>query len=73
MRRGSRTEPGKGEDRSLAGGGTADGEQIKKEMKDCFEIGLAEDERLIVDKSNLFFRKPGVEPDEHYPKSILKV
>ncbi|MFQ5853274.1 MAG: ubiquinol-cytochrome c reductase iron-sulfur subunit [Candidatus Binatia bacterium] len=40
---------------------------------DRFEVRLAEDGQLIVDKSNLFFMKPGVEPDEQYPKSILTV
>ena len=39
---------------------------------DRFEISIAEDGRLLVDKSKLFRMNPGVEPDEQHPESILK-
>lgn len=40
---------------------------------DRFEITLAEDGQLIVDKSKEFRMNPGLEPDEQHPNSILKV
>lgn len=40
---------------------------------DRFEIKSAEDGQLIVDKSVIFKMKPGAEPDEQYPQSVLKV
>jgi cytochrome b6-f complex iron-sulfur subunit len=39
---------------------------------DRFEIGLAEDGQLVVDKSRSFRMKPGADPDEQYPQSVLK-
>jgi cytochrome b6-f complex iron-sulfur subunit len=39
---------------------------------DRFEIALAEDGQLVVDKSKLFSMKPGTDPDEQHPQSILK-
>ena len=39
---------------------------------DRFEISVGEDGQLVVDKSTLFRMKPGAEPDQQYPKSILK-
>ena len=39
---------------------------------DRFEIRVGEDGQLVVDKSRVFFMKPGVDPDEQYPQSILK-
>ncbi len=40
---------------------------------DRFEIRLGEDGQLVVDKSKVFKMNAGVEPDEQYPGSILKV
>lgn len=40
---------------------------------DRFKISVGDDGRLVVDKSKLFKMHPGVEPDEQYPQSILKV
>ena len=40
---------------------------------DRFLIKLSEDGQLVVDKSKAFYMKPGVEPDEQFPESILKV
>jgi cytochrome b6-f complex iron-sulfur subunit len=40
---------------------------------DRFKLSVAEDGQLIVDKSKVFKMKPSVEPDEQYPKSVLKV
>lgn len=40
---------------------------------DRFQISLAEDGQLLVDKSHTFKMKPGADPDEQYPKSVLKV
>jgi cytochrome b6-f complex iron-sulfur subunit len=40
---------------------------------DRFEISLAEDGQLMVDKSHTFGMKPGSDPDEQYPESVLKV
>ena len=39
---------------------------------DRFEINLAEDGQLVVDKSHTFRMKPGGDPDEQYPQSVLK-
>jgi cytochrome b6-f complex iron-sulfur subunit len=40
---------------------------------DRFQINVADDGQLVVDKSKVFKMAPGVEPDEQYPNSILKV
>jgi cytochrome b6-f complex iron-sulfur subunit len=40
---------------------------------DRFQISLAEDGQLLVDKSHTFRMKPGADPDEQYPQSVLKV
>ena len=40
---------------------------------DRFKISLGEDGQLVVDKSRVFKMIAGVEPDEQYPDSILKV
>jgi cytochrome b6-f complex iron-sulfur subunit len=40
---------------------------------DRFEVSVGEDGQLVVDKSKLFKMSPGVEPDEQYPNSVLKV
>ena len=40
---------------------------------DRFEISLAEDGQLVVDKSHTFRMKPGADPDEQYPQSVLMV
>ncbi len=40
---------------------------------DRFEILTGEDGQLVVDKSKVFKMQAGVEPDEQYPGSILKV
>ncbi len=40
---------------------------------DRFEIKLAEDGRLIVDKRHIFRMQPGVEPDDQYPQRVLHV
>jgi len=40
---------------------------------DRFEIRLAEDGQIVVDKSRTLRMGPGVEPDEQHPESILKV
>ena len=39
---------------------------------DRFAISLAEDGQLVVDKSRSFRMKPGADPDEQYPQSVLK-
>ena len=39
---------------------------------DRFEIALGEDGRLVVDKSKLYSMRPGVDPDDQYPQSILR-
>ena len=39
---------------------------------DRFEISLAEDGQLVVDKSHTFRMKPCGDPDEQYPQSVLK-
>jgi len=39
---------------------------------DRFRIELAADGQLVVDKSAIYSMKPGVDPDEQYPQSILK-
>jgi cytochrome b6-f complex iron-sulfur subunit len=40
---------------------------------DRFEISLAEDGQLVVDKSHTFSMKPGADPDEQFPQSVLEV
>ncbi len=40
---------------------------------DRFKVSVAEDGQLVVDKSKVFKMNPGVEPDDQYPDSILKV
>ncbi|HEY7163399.1 MAG TPA: Rieske 2Fe-2S domain-containing protein [Candidatus Binatia bacterium] len=40
---------------------------------DRFKVDVAEDGQLVVDKSVVFKMQPGVEPDEQFPQSILKV
>jgi cytochrome b6-f complex iron-sulfur subunit len=40
---------------------------------DRFEIRLADDGQLVVDKSRVLRMGPGVEPDEQHPESIVKV
>jgi cytochrome b6-f complex iron-sulfur subunit len=40
---------------------------------DRFEISRGEDGQLIVDKSTVFKMNPGVDPDEQYPQSVVKV
>lgn len=40
---------------------------------DRFEISMAEDGQLVVDKSHTFRMKAGTDPDEQYPLSVLKV
>lgn len=40
---------------------------------DRFKIGVGEDGQLVVDKSKVYKMNPGVEPEEQYPDSILKV
>ncbi len=40
---------------------------------DRFEVKVGEDGQLVVDKSKLFKMAPGVEPDDQYPASVLKV
>jgi cytochrome b6-f complex iron-sulfur subunit len=40
---------------------------------DRFELRLAEDGQLIVDKSKVFTMQPGVDPNKQHPDSILKV
>jgi len=39
---------------------------------DRFEIVLGERGQLVVDKGKLYSMKPGVDPDDQYPESILK-
>lgn len=39
---------------------------------DRFKIEIAEDGLLVVDKSTIYSMKPGVDPDDQYPQSILK-
>lgn len=39
---------------------------------DRFKISIAEDGRLLVDKSKVFHMQPAEAPDEQYPQSILK-
>ena len=39
---------------------------------DRFQITIAEDGQLLVDKSMTFKMQAGAEPDEQYPQSILK-
>ena len=40
---------------------------------DRFEIKIADDGQLVVDKSKTYKMQAGGEPDEQYPQSILKV
>jgi cytochrome b6-f complex iron-sulfur subunit len=40
---------------------------------DRFKVDVNENGQLVVDKSTVFKMQPGVEPDEQYPQSILKV
>jgi cytochrome b6-f complex iron-sulfur subunit len=40
---------------------------------DRFKVEVNEGGQLVVDKSTVFKMQPGVEPDEQYPQSILKV
>jgi cytochrome b6-f complex iron-sulfur subunit len=40
---------------------------------DRYEIRLGEDGQLVVDMSKRFVMQPGVDPNEQYPESILKV
>jgi len=40
---------------------------------DRFKVEVAEDGQLVVDKSVIFKMQPGVEPDEQFPQSVLKV
>ena len=40
---------------------------------DRFKIAVGEDGQLVVDKSRVFKMNAGVEPDEQFPDSILKV
>ena len=40
---------------------------------DRFQVSVGEAGQLVVDKSKLFKMTPGVEPDEQYPNSVLKV
>lgn len=40
---------------------------------DRFKLSVGEDGQLVVDKSKTFKMNAGVEPDEQYPDSILKV
>ena len=39
---------------------------------DRFEITVAEDGQLLVDKSVTYKMRPDVEPDDQYPQSVLK-
>jgi cytochrome b6-f complex iron-sulfur subunit len=40
---------------------------------DRFEIAVAEDGQLVVDKARTFRMAPRGEPDEQHPNSVLKV
>jgi cytochrome b6-f complex iron-sulfur subunit len=40
---------------------------------DRFKVDVNENGQLVVDKSTVFKMQPGVEPDEQFPQSILKV
>jgi cytochrome b6-f complex iron-sulfur subunit len=40
---------------------------------DRFQVTIAEDGQLVVDKSKVFRMGPGAEPDEQHSQSILKV
>jgi cytochrome b6-f complex iron-sulfur subunit len=39
---------------------------------DRFQITVAEDGQLVVDKNVAYKMQPGVEPEEQYPQSVLK-
>ncbi len=40
---------------------------------DRFKVVVGDDGQLVVDKSKVFKMAPGVEPDEQYSDSVLKV
>ena len=40
---------------------------------DRFKVDVNETGQLVVDKATVFKMQPGVEPDEQFPQSILKV
>jgi cytochrome b6-f complex iron-sulfur subunit len=40
---------------------------------DRFKISIGDDGQLVVDKSVIYVMEPGVDPNEQYPQSILKV
>lgn len=40
---------------------------------DRFKVDVSESGQLVVDKGTVFKMQPGVEPDEQFPQSILKV
>jgi cytochrome b6-f complex iron-sulfur subunit len=40
---------------------------------DRFKISVGEDGQLVVDKSKVFKMQAGIEPDDQYPDSVLKV
>jgi cytochrome b6-f complex iron-sulfur subunit len=40
---------------------------------DRFKIFIGDDGQLVVDKSVIYVMEPGVDPNEQYPESILKV
>jgi hypothetical protein len=40
---------------------------------DRFKISIADDGQLEVDKSTIFTMEPGIDPNDQYPQSILKV
>ncbi len=39
---------------------------------DRFKIEIGEGGQIVVDKSTIYSMKPGVDPDDQYPQSILK-
>lgn len=40
---------------------------------DRFAVSLNENGQLVVDKSKVYKMQPGIEPEEQYPESVLKV
>ena len=40
---------------------------------DLFAVSLNENGQLMVDKSKVYKMQPGIEPEEQYPESVLKV
>jgi len=40
---------------------------------DRFKIYIGDDGQLVVDKSVTYVMAPGIDPNEQYPESILKV